>query len=333
MPASVWEIFITLGVPGLALGVFYALFKGLKWDFPKVPKAWVGPIVVLFMVLIAAVTSYALTLFKPVGKGEKLKAGKLILENIIHIPRDPSSKYELGSWSLEINDTEGLWEYARDLSRFSKGEWNDRGVFVIRNKPDLYNNLGVGAYEITWREETQSRDERIRKILENENSYSQNHPELVEKYLNGSELSEEDRERLNRIYLMHSRHPWVEVDPIKLRFVVRNVGGTSITVHGIKFENMFFMGGGAGAGGSSISVVNQERVVHLSWDKDAYLQFHNPISIMPGDTTMLEVIPIVDDAAMGDGPGELGYRASIEYFDGMKSTEYFIGLFIQPDSA
>ena len=60
---QLWQVFVSLGVPGLALGVFYMLFRAFKWEFPKVPRNWVGPLVLVFMLLTAIVTLYALSRF------------------------------------------------------------------------------------------------------------------------------------------------------------------------------------------------------------------------------------------------------------------------------
>jgi|SRR5271165_757743 len=60
-----WKIFASLGVPGLALGVFYMLFRTFKFSIPAVPKNYAGPIVVLFMLLIAGITFFALQKFAP----------------------------------------------------------------------------------------------------------------------------------------------------------------------------------------------------------------------------------------------------------------------------
>ena len=62
---DLFRIFVRLGVPGLAIGIFYMLFKRFKWELPKVPKAWVGPIIVIFMLIVATITLYALTIFAP----------------------------------------------------------------------------------------------------------------------------------------------------------------------------------------------------------------------------------------------------------------------------
>jgi hypothetical protein len=65
MEPRVLRVLVSLGVPGVALGIFYLLFRTFNWSFPQVPEAWVGPAVVLFMVLTFAIVFYALTLWRP----------------------------------------------------------------------------------------------------------------------------------------------------------------------------------------------------------------------------------------------------------------------------
>lgn len=62
---SLWQVFASLGVPGLALGVMYMLYKRFNWKFETVPSSWAGPIVVLFLVLIFAIVLAALVLWGP----------------------------------------------------------------------------------------------------------------------------------------------------------------------------------------------------------------------------------------------------------------------------
>jgi len=62
---GLWQVFAGLGVPGLALGVMYMLFRRFRWEFAKVQAKWVGPIVVLFLALVGGITFYALSLFSP----------------------------------------------------------------------------------------------------------------------------------------------------------------------------------------------------------------------------------------------------------------------------
>ena len=71
---ELWEIFAGLGIPGIALGVFYMLFRSFKWNFPKVPRAYVGPIIILFMLLTSSVVIYSLSLFSPKGSGGSPKS-------------------------------------------------------------------------------------------------------------------------------------------------------------------------------------------------------------------------------------------------------------------
>ncbi len=62
---ELWKIGAALGVPGLALIVFVTLMRKFSFKFPMVPRKWTGPIVVLFLVLLGAITLTALVLFSP----------------------------------------------------------------------------------------------------------------------------------------------------------------------------------------------------------------------------------------------------------------------------
>lgn len=54
------KILVTLGVPGLALGVFFGLYNKFGFTFAPVPANWTGPIAIVFLVLVAAVVIFAL---------------------------------------------------------------------------------------------------------------------------------------------------------------------------------------------------------------------------------------------------------------------------------
>jgi hypothetical protein len=71
-----WRIVAALGVPGLALGVFFMLLKGFHWRFPSVPRNWVGPIIVLFLVLTSVVVLFALNRWAP-GDSVSQKSGSI----------------------------------------------------------------------------------------------------------------------------------------------------------------------------------------------------------------------------------------------------------------
>ncbi len=90
MESRLFKIFLSLGVPGLALGIFYMLFKTFNWSFPIVPTNWVGPIIILFMLLTSGIVFYALTLWKPrqrkafsVGTGDAILSGPAALERVL----------------------------------------------------------------------------------------------------------------------------------------------------------------------------------------------------------------------------------------------------------
>jgi hypothetical protein len=62
---EVWKIFAGLGVPGLALGVLYMLFRAFDWKLPEVHKAWVGPLLLVFMLIVGGIVVFALHLWSP----------------------------------------------------------------------------------------------------------------------------------------------------------------------------------------------------------------------------------------------------------------------------
>ncbi|MBK1887771.1 hypothetical protein [Marinobacter sp. DY40_1A1] len=70
MEYRILKVLVSLGVPGVALGVFYLLFKSFGFSFPQVTAGWVGPIIVLFMLIVGAITFYALTLWRPSMSGD-----------------------------------------------------------------------------------------------------------------------------------------------------------------------------------------------------------------------------------------------------------------------
>jgi hypothetical protein len=57
------KVLTSLGVPGVAIGIFYLLLRRFNWVFPRVPRSWVGPIIVIYMLLSSIIVFYALTIF------------------------------------------------------------------------------------------------------------------------------------------------------------------------------------------------------------------------------------------------------------------------------
>jgi hypothetical protein len=74
MTPDIWRIFAGLGVPGLALGVFLCLYRGIRFRVPALPKSWVGPVLVTMLFLTTCVTLFALHRFSPlVGRAQDEK--------------------------------------------------------------------------------------------------------------------------------------------------------------------------------------------------------------------------------------------------------------------
>lgn len=71
MEYKIWKMFISLGVPGLALGIFYMLYNTFDWQLERLPITWVVTIIVLFMILTFTITYRVLTLWSPESKVEK----------------------------------------------------------------------------------------------------------------------------------------------------------------------------------------------------------------------------------------------------------------------
>lgn len=105
---DLWKVFASLGVPGIVLGVFYILFRKFNWKFPQVPKKWVGPLIVLFMVLIAGVTFYGLILWAPSSGVTTIRVSLLgtdkipIDEGQVWTSIGAEAKKVAGGWELEF---------------------------------------------------------------------------------------------------------------------------------------------------------------------------------------------------------------------------------------
>lgn len=56
---------ITLGIPGVALGVFYLLFKNFNFQFSPIDATWTVVVVLFFLFIIGGITFYALHRWAP----------------------------------------------------------------------------------------------------------------------------------------------------------------------------------------------------------------------------------------------------------------------------
>ena len=105
---EIFNILVSLGIPGVALGIAYFLFRKFSFSFPVVQKRWVGPIVILYMLFISCIVFYALSLWSPMAIKMENKDKNITNTPSSSIINDQESilKLELElrklKWQLEI---------------------------------------------------------------------------------------------------------------------------------------------------------------------------------------------------------------------------------------
>ena len=70
MEAKFWKIAASLGIPGLALAVFYKLYNKFNWPLASIPPDKMFILVIIFMIIIAIIVVIALVIYRPKGSGE-----------------------------------------------------------------------------------------------------------------------------------------------------------------------------------------------------------------------------------------------------------------------
>jgi hypothetical protein len=65
MSLKFWRVFAALGVPGVTLGVFYALFRTFSWNLSELPPLATASLVLVFLSLVFGVTLAALRSWRP----------------------------------------------------------------------------------------------------------------------------------------------------------------------------------------------------------------------------------------------------------------------------
>jgi hypothetical protein len=72
MEAKFWKIAASLGVPGLALAVFYKLYGKFDWPLATIDPDRMFILLVIFMVIIAVIVVIALVIYRPKSTGEQI---------------------------------------------------------------------------------------------------------------------------------------------------------------------------------------------------------------------------------------------------------------------
>ncbi len=70
MESKILRVLVTLGVPGVALGIFYLLLRGFGFQFATINPTWAAIIAIIFLVIVGGVTLFALHRFAPTAPKE-----------------------------------------------------------------------------------------------------------------------------------------------------------------------------------------------------------------------------------------------------------------------
>ena len=65
METKLIRVLAVLGVPGVALGIFYLILKKFNFEFEKIGEFWSAIIAILFLLIVGGITLYTLRLWAP----------------------------------------------------------------------------------------------------------------------------------------------------------------------------------------------------------------------------------------------------------------------------
>jgi hypothetical protein len=63
---------VALGVPGVALGMFYLLLRTFNFQFSSIDPTWAAIIAIFFLLIVGGITLYALHKWAPVRKDRRI---------------------------------------------------------------------------------------------------------------------------------------------------------------------------------------------------------------------------------------------------------------------
>lgn len=66
METKVIRSLVVLGVPGVALGIFFLLLRTFNFQFSQISNGWSAAIAILFLVIVGGVTFYTVHRWAPV---------------------------------------------------------------------------------------------------------------------------------------------------------------------------------------------------------------------------------------------------------------------------
>ena len=69
METRLLRILAVLGIPGVALGIFYLLLRAFNFKFAQIDPGWTAIIAIMFLLVVGGVTAFALHLWRPTRLG------------------------------------------------------------------------------------------------------------------------------------------------------------------------------------------------------------------------------------------------------------------------
>jgi hypothetical protein len=235
MSEGVWKIFVSLGVPGVALGIFYAFLRAFSWDLSSLnPMIQVG-LVILFLLIVAFITLMTLHMWRPnlqvgsrssvsIGSGSTIRSGiagrdlkqglisselpeiaNLSSESSVEIGKSVSIQGSVAGRDILINNdrlpdrTEELASILEDRASRIKAELVQHFHYTpVQKFLDRFDQLHADHVEALRQGHLVRAHEILNKI--HELSFNLQHGSLIEEYV-GSEAMEKLVEKLGMNYL------------------------------------------------------------------------------------------------------------------------------------
>lgn len=121
---------VTLGVPGVALGIFYLLLKSFNFEFSAVDSTWTVVIVILFLLIVGCVTLFALHRWSPQQNhgamtntaAEESKKENRTAEEFVYIVNEERITFEEKMISLE-KDVVKIFAHTHSLGVSAEYRW------------------------------------------------------------------------------------------------------------------------------------------------------------------------------------------------------------------
>ena len=77
MESRILKVLTVLGVPGVAIGVFYLLLRIFSFEFSAIDPTWSALIAIVFLLVVGGVTAFALHRWSPTTSGDKRALPKI----------------------------------------------------------------------------------------------------------------------------------------------------------------------------------------------------------------------------------------------------------------